>query len=96
MARLGADQRPDYEELGVIEGYDKWGSTYDRDPNPLIAVEERVTLDVIGDVRGQRVLDLGCGTGRYCVLLARRGAELVGVDPSEEMLERARRKITAL
>ena len=95
MARLGADQRPDYEKLGVIEGYDKWASTYDRDPNPLIAVEERVTLDVIGDVRGQRVLDLGCGTGRYCVLLARRGAELVGVDPSEEMLERARRKITA-
>jgi malonyl-CoA O-methyltransferase len=94
MARLGADQRPEYEELDVVEGYDKWASTYDQDPNPLIALEEGLTLDMIGDVQGLRVLDLGCGTGRYCVLLARRGAQVVGVDPSKGMLECARRKMT--
>ena len=94
MARLGADERPEYEELDVVEGYDKWASTYDQDPNPLIALEEGLTLDMIGDVQGLRVLDLGCGTGRYCVLLARRGAQVVGVDPSEGMLECARRKMT--
>ncbi len=38
------------------------------------------------------VLDLGCGTGRHSVELARRGYELVGVDISEGMLERARRR----
>ena len=37
------------------------------------------------------VLDLGCGTGRHSVELARRGYELVGVDLSEGMLDRARR-----
>ena len=94
MAKLGADQRAGCQELSVVEGYHKWASTYDQEPNPLIALEERVTLDVIGDVQGQRVLDLGCGTGRYCVLLAQRGAGVVGIDPSEGMLERARRKIT--
>jgi SAM-dependent methyltransferase len=38
------------------------------------------------------LLDLGCGTGRHSVELARRGYEVVGVDLSEAMLERARRR----
>jgi SAM-dependent methyltransferase len=38
------------------------------------------------------LLDLGCGTGRHSVELARRGYEVVGVDLSEGMLERARRR----
>ena len=38
------------------------------------------------------VLDLGCGTGRHSVELARRGYDLVGVDISEGMLECARRR----
>ncbi|NIN01789.1 MAG: methyltransferase domain-containing protein [candidate division Zixibacteria bacterium] len=94
MSKLGPDERPGYKKIDIIEGYDKWASTYDEDPNPLVALEEPVTLEFIGDVRGQRVLDLGCGTGRYCVLLARRGAGVVGIDPSSEMLEQAKRKIT--
>jgi len=42
------------------------------------------------------VLDLGCGTGNHAVHLARRGYEVVGVDRSESMLARARRKATDL
>jgi malonyl-CoA O-methyltransferase len=95
MAKLGPDRRKGYQELSVVEGYDKWAPTYDQDPNPLIALEEKVTLDMMGNVEGRRVLDLGCGTGRYCALLARLGAKVVGLDPSREMLRRARPKITA-
>lgn len=36
------------------------------------------------------VLDLGCGTGRHAVLMARGGFDVVGVDQSEAMLEHAR------
>ena len=75
MARLGPDEREGHQELGVVEGYDKWASTYDREPNPLIALEEKVTLGMIGDVQGQRVLDLGCGTGRYVCFLPSRGPQ---------------------
>jgi SAM-dependent methyltransferase len=38
------------------------------------------------------LLDLGCGTGRHSVEFARRGYEVVGVDLSEGMLKRARRR----
>jgi SAM-dependent methyltransferase len=37
------------------------------------------------------VLDLGCGTGRHAILLARRDLDVVGVDQSEAMLEHARK-----
>jgi SAM-dependent methyltransferase len=40
------------------------------------------------------ILDLGCGTGAHAHELTRRGYEIVGVDRSEAMLERARRTRT--
>jgi ubiquinone/menaquinone biosynthesis C-methylase UbiE len=94
MAKLGPDERQGYEKVDVVEGYDIWAPTYDEEHNPLIALEENITLDLIGDVKNQRVLDVGCGTGRYCELLTKRGAKVVGIDPSSKMLECAKRKIT--
>jgi 2-polyprenyl-3-methyl-5-hydroxy-6-metoxy-1,4-benzoquinol methylase len=49
-----------------------------------------LTLAELGDLSGRRVLDIGCGPGRYAVALAERGAEVVGVDISETMLSLAR------
>jgi ubiquinone/menaquinone biosynthesis C-methylase UbiE len=40
-----------------------------------------------------RVLELGCGTGRVTIPVARTGADIVGVDRSEEMLAHARRRM---
>lgn len=42
---------------------------------------------------GGRVLELGCGTGRICVPLARAGVPIVGIDRSAEMLAFARRRL---
>ena len=92
MCSLGDDERLGYVPIGVADGYDRWAATYDREANPLIAVEEPVVLQVIGDVRGLRVLDLGCGTGRYDELLTGRGATITGVDLSAIMLEQAARR----
>ena len=47
-------------------------------------------LPFIGDVRGKRVLDAGCGEGYNTRLLARAGARMTGVDLSERMIELAR------
>ncbi len=52
----------------------------------------RFTLDALAPVVGKRVLDVGCGSGRYGVRLAQDGAtEVVGVDLAGEMLVIAER-----
>ena len=44
-----------------------------------------------GDVRGLEILDVGCGSGRYSIELARSGALVTGIDAAGEMLAIARR-----
>jgi SAM-dependent methyltransferase len=49
--------------------------------------ENRWILEQLGDLRGKRVLDLGCGAGEAAVYLAKRGAHVVASDLSPEFLE---------
>jgi SAM-dependent methyltransferase len=48
-------------------------------------------LGLLGDVDGRRVLVLGCGGGQDCIALARRGAQVVGIDLSDKQIEYGRR-----
>jgi SAM-dependent methyltransferase len=38
---------------------------------------------LLGDIHGARILDAGCGQGYLCLLLADRGASVVGVEPAQ-------------
>ncbi len=49
----------------------------------------------IGADRAMKILDIGCGTGRHAIELARRGYAVTGVDLSESMLSRARTRAAA-
>jgi len=56
------------------------------------------TIDLLGDLEGQTVLDVGCGTGRNLSLLVERVGEhgqVIGIDYSEGMLNQARRRVQA-
>ena len=46
----------------------------------------------LGADRSKRILDIGCGTGRHAIELARRGYRVTGFDLSEAQLQRARDK----
>jgi 2-polyprenyl-3-methyl-5-hydroxy-6-metoxy-1,4-benzoquinol methylase len=48
--------------------------------------------DFVMTLEPATVLDAGCGTGRVAIELARRGAEVVGVDADASMLDTARRR----
>jgi SAM-dependent methyltransferase len=48
---------------------------------------------VLGDVKDKMVLDYGCGTGDNSVLLANRGAKVIGVDISPDLLKLAEKRL---
>ncbi len=72
----------DYEQHAAGSAYN---ALYDR---PAV-------LDLLGDVRGKRVLDAGCGPGLYAEELLARGAVVVGIDESPEMVRLARERLGA-
>jgi SAM-dependent methyltransferase len=47
-------------------------------------------LRLLGDVKGKRILDLGCGLGQASIALARQGAHAIALDASARQLARAR------
>lgn len=56
-----------------------------RDSEFLFARMTEATLDATGAAPGRRVLDVGSGVGQDSVALARRGARVVGAEPSARM-----------
>ena len=79
----------------VQEAYDRWAPTYDQFPNPLLNLEERELGAFIPRLKGKRVLDLACGTGRWLEKLSSQGTDVgvgVGVDFSVAMLRVAETK----
>jgi len=72
--------------------YDEVADTYVEDvkSNAYNAeLEFPATSSLIPDVDGKRVLDAGCGTGFYTKWLVKQGADVLGIDVSDEMLSHA-------
>jgi len=74
----------------VIARYDAIAHSYGSGPDDLTSPAAGALLDLLGPVDGERVLDLACGHGVVARELARRGADVVGVDLSAGLLDRAR------
>jgi SAM-dependent methyltransferase len=73
----------------ALARYDEFAEWYERwigDAPPLIAAQD----GLLPAVAGARVLDLACGQGRMSRYLARRGADVLGIDVSAAMLAKAR------
>lgn len=85
-------------QLNASEAYARWAPTYHAQAHtPLMRLEEPAVLALLPDVAGQAVLDLACGSGRYCAkLLERRARCAIGCDLSFVMLTQARRKASHL
>jgi ubiquinone biosynthesis O-methyltransferase len=85
------DREPACELPGLgPEAYARWRAS------PIGAIterlERRLILELVGDVKGMTVLDVGCGDGELAVELARRGAAVTGVDFSPAMIAAARQR----
>src|SRR6266478_3641723 len=79
----------DYDQSGIATTYDEARALTParrRHWQRLLSVHiDRTAISL--------VLDLGCGTGRFSEMLAAElGARVIGLDPSEKMIDQARRK----
>lgn len=55
-------------------------------------IEQPALQEMVGEIAGARVLELGCGSGAHSLWLAERGASVVGLDLSPVMAALARKK----
>ena len=80
----------------ALEAYDSLAASYAArvDTKPHNAYYERpATLSLLPDPAGKRVLDAGCGPGVYTEWLVDRGAEVLGIDASPNMIELAEKRL---
>jgi SAM-dependent methyltransferase len=79
---LWGERARDWAE--VLEGWNGWGVPLYRH------ILERVTVE-----RGTRLLDMGCGAGRFCRVAADRGAHICGLDATATFVRIARERVPA-
>jgi len=97
---MSSSERPDYVQQNVAN-WTRANAEYTDASAARAWAEEEIRwgvwrtpesdLNVLGDVDGLDIVELGCGTAYFSAWLARRGARVVGVDPTPAQLETARR-----
>jgi ubiquinone/menaquinone biosynthesis C-methylase UbiE len=75
------------------KGWDDYAPFYDWENAQTVARRDVPFWRRIAAAQSGRVLELGCGTGRITVPVARAGARIVGIDRSAPMLARGRQRL---
>ena len=75
------------DRTGQAWAADEYDASFDFVPRHGLGV-----VDLLDPQPGERVLDLGCGTGQLTAVIAQRGAEVIGIDADAEMVEAAQRQ----
>jgi ubiquinone biosynthesis O-methyltransferase len=95
VGSAGVDDSPSTVVPGDIpviepEAYDRWRAT---DLGRITDdIELSLITELLGDVKGKSVLDIGCGDGVLAVRLAQQGARVVGIDASPAMIRAASKR----
>ncbi len=79
--------------LSSAAGYNLAAESYDDKEKYLNSFEKNQLIPLLGEVKGKKILDVGAGTGRVSVPLAKAGADVVALDASEAMLKKLKSKI---
>jgi len=80
--------KPWYETL-----FENYGKKYDRESFTQGTIGECDFIErEIGHNKTLKILDIGCGTGRHSIELAKRGYHITGIDLSDSQLARAKEK----
>lgn len=77
------------------KAYNTWAENYDTIINKTRDVEYIAIREMLSFTAADRILEIGCGTGKNTEWLLTKAINIVGVDFSDEMLSKARNKIKA-
>lgn len=69
--------------IDSIEGQER------SDNSAALAVEYRAFLSLLKDLKNKKVLDIGCGRGRYSLRIAKKAKEVIGIDISDKSIKKA-------
>src|SRR4051812_20442971 len=69
--------------------YATWNPKLYDDKHAFVWQQAADLLDLLAPQPGERILDLGCGTGHLAAKIANTGAKVVGLDASQEMIAQA-------
>src|SRR5688572_18487997 len=77
------------------EAYDQWSAQYDTNENKTRDLEAQALRHILHHLSFERCLEIGCGTGKNTSWLFTKANHITAVDLSEEMLAKARKKISS-
>ena len=75
------------------DGWDDYAPFYDWENAQTVQRRDVAFWQRLASMQDGRILELGCGTGRITLPVARTGARVVGIDRSEPMLARGRQRV---
>ncbi len=80
--------------MDTKQAYNVWASQYDTNENKTRDLEQHALMEILSPLGFENVLEIGCGTGKNTAWLITKAKALTAVDFSDEMLAKAREKIT--
>jgi trans-aconitate methyltransferase len=75
---------------------DRWDSALYDDRHSFVWKKAADLIDLLDPQPGERIIDLGCGTGHLTAQIAERGASVIGLDASVSMIAQARQNFPKL
>ena len=79
----------------IRQAYNQWSAQYDTNENKTRDLEGKALRQVLAPISFHDCLEVGCGTGKNTEWLAQKADSVTALDLSEEMLQKAKQKITA-
>ncbi|MES2796912.1 MAG: class I SAM-dependent methyltransferase [Bacteroidota bacterium] len=81
--------------MDTQKAYDHWAETYDVVINKTRDLEGIALREMLSKIEFESVLEIGCGTGKNTEWLVNQASNILSIDLSEEMLAKAKKKITS-
>ena len=79
--------------MNISQAYNSWSANYDEVENKTRDLEARTFRTLVSEISFEKALELGCGTGKNTQWLSEKAQQVLAVDFSIEMMNKAKTKV---